>query len=302
MQQRTFTKLGLALAGGGGKGAYQVGVFRALIESGLFSKVQAISGTSVGSLNAVLFAHKDLALAHYLWLSVIEKEIIQFNSNKWSKDLAYWKGLWQRFQNEEQSLNSFIDFMKRSPLPLGMFDREGLLHIMRQEIDWSVLIESGIELYATATNVSTKCQENFILNNLSVAKVEDILLASSAIPGVFSPVLIDGCQYYDGGLYQNLPIDILYEAGCDLIITVPLFRAIDKVKDKKKYPRAKIIELMPEQSLGGINGVLDFSPKSVRAFMKAGYDQHIELLHAISKLFREIPKEKDSNHAGTLLR
>lgn len=87
--------------------------------------MQAISGTSVGSLNAVLFAHKDLALAHYLWLSVIEKEIIQFNSNKWSKDLAYWKGLWQRFQNEEQSLNSFIDFMKRSPLPLGMFDREG---------------------------------------------------------------------------------------------------------------------------------------------------------------------------------
>lgn len=63
---------------------------------------------------------------------------------------------------------------------------------MRQEIDWSVLIESGIELYATATNVSTKCQENFILNNLSVAKVEDILLASSAIPGVLVQCLSTG--------------------------------------------------------------------------------------------------------------
>ena len=46
----------LCLGGGGGKGAYQLGVYRALTEYGLMKKVDAISGTSIGAINAVLFA------------------------------------------------------------------------------------------------------------------------------------------------------------------------------------------------------------------------------------------------------
>lgn len=61
--------IGLVLAGGGGKGAYQIGVWKYLHECGLDRYVCAVSGTSVGSLNAALFASGDFQRAENLWLN-----------------------------------------------------------------------------------------------------------------------------------------------------------------------------------------------------------------------------------------
>ena len=58
-------KIGLAFSGGGGKGPYQIGVWRAMQELGLADSINAVSGTSVGALNAVLFAQKDLKKAYF---------------------------------------------------------------------------------------------------------------------------------------------------------------------------------------------------------------------------------------------
>ena len=51
-----YKKIGLAFGGGGGKGSYQIGVWKALIKHGLDKHVEVISGTSIGSLNLTLFA------------------------------------------------------------------------------------------------------------------------------------------------------------------------------------------------------------------------------------------------------
>ncbi|HLO03113.1 MAG TPA: patatin-like phospholipase family protein, partial [Symbiobacteriaceae bacterium] len=56
-------RLGLVLAGGGGRGAYQVGAWRALQEAGLDTQVQAVAGTSIGALHAALFMQGDLGVA-----------------------------------------------------------------------------------------------------------------------------------------------------------------------------------------------------------------------------------------------
>lgn len=59
--------IGLVLSGGGAKGAYQVGVWKAMEEYGLTNKVKAASGTSVGALNATLFANVTTTKAQQLW-------------------------------------------------------------------------------------------------------------------------------------------------------------------------------------------------------------------------------------------
>ena len=66
-------KIGLVFDGGGGKGAYQVGVWKALKEAGLDKCVTAIAGTSVGGLNAALFVKGDLKLAEKIWTKDISK-------------------------------------------------------------------------------------------------------------------------------------------------------------------------------------------------------------------------------------
>ena len=58
-----FQRIGLVLEGGGGKGSYQIGVWKAIRELGLEKKIVAVSGTSVGALNAALFAKGDFETA-----------------------------------------------------------------------------------------------------------------------------------------------------------------------------------------------------------------------------------------------
>lgn len=62
--------IGLVFAGGGGKGAYEIGVWKYLHEIGLDQYVRCVSGTSVGALNAALFVGSSYELAEKLWLDI----------------------------------------------------------------------------------------------------------------------------------------------------------------------------------------------------------------------------------------
>lgn len=61
--------IGLVLCGGGGRGAYQIGVWQALNELGLDRYINGVSGTSAGALNAALFACGNISLAENVWTS-----------------------------------------------------------------------------------------------------------------------------------------------------------------------------------------------------------------------------------------
>ena len=63
-------KVGLVLEGGGGKGSYQIGVWKAIRELGLEKWITAVSGTSVGALNAALFAKGNFEKAYQLWMEI----------------------------------------------------------------------------------------------------------------------------------------------------------------------------------------------------------------------------------------
>ena len=73
-----MNSIGLVFSGGGGKGAYQIGVWRALRELGLEGQVVAVSGTSVGALNAALYLKGDLEFAEQLWNSISNEMLLLF--------------------------------------------------------------------------------------------------------------------------------------------------------------------------------------------------------------------------------
>ena len=67
-------KVGLVLSGGGGKGAYEIGVWKAIKELNIDKYIKVVSGTSIGAINAVLFAQDDFEEAKKMWKEVtIEK-------------------------------------------------------------------------------------------------------------------------------------------------------------------------------------------------------------------------------------
>lgn len=187
---------GLVLAGGGGKGAYQVGAFKALWENNIQDYITAVSGTSVGALNAILFAYGDEAAAEDAWRRITPKQFLDINPD-------------------------MIDFQE------GMVPREGLLEILDTYIDLEQIRTNEKSIYVTVTEFDENgsgegTAQYFKLNYMPAEKIKDALLASSALPVIYAPVLIDGKLYRDGGLKDNLPIEPLYREGIRHFIVIGL--------------------------------------------------------------------------------
>ena len=141
--------------------------------------IKLISGTSVGAIIAALYAF-DIEL----------DEIGRF----------------------AKSLNlSKVSSFKLSKY--GLFDNHNLKDLLCEYIDDSRIEDSKLPLAIIATDISSG--EKVILKSGSVC---DAVCASSAIPGLFAPVIIDNQSLVDGGLVQNLPVSVLKEMGADYLI------------------------------------------------------------------------------------
>ena len=230
-------KIGLVLAGGGGKGSYELGVWKYLSEIGLIKKISVISGSSVGALNAILLSLCDFDTAVNIWSTQLEDNILDFKSTT-----------------------------KRSG---AIFSREGLYKIMNQ-LDFSKLPDLKKKLYATCLNTDTKKPESFCLNNYDEETVKQLLCATSAIPLVFQGEKIFGNNYIAGGWGDEVPIKPLLDEGCTDAIVVNLKRSYHV-----DYSGLGIntVVIHPTVNLGdNLLGVLDFSSKGVDRRMRRGYE------------------------------
>ena len=104
----------------------------------------------------------------------------------------------------------------------SLFSREGLRNILDEYVDLKKVSQSNKALYVATTNNDKNRGELFMLNNKSEYEIKQILYASTAIPGAFESVMINGDHHSDGYLFNNVPINILINNGCDLILSVPL--------------------------------------------------------------------------------
>ena len=112
--------LGLVLSGGGGKGAYQIGAWRALMELGWDARITGVSGASVGALNAALIGCTDYAQAETLWKSITPLQFLDI-------DLPFANGgIFSR--------DGLIELIRGSKALLAECDRQGML-VMDEYID-----------------------------------------------------------------------------------------------------------------------------------------------------------------------
>lgn len=290
---------GLTFAGGGGKGSYQIGVWRALKELGYEKKITGVSGASVGALNALLFASQDLEKAEEIWRSI---RPIQFlNPTDHFSFLTDADGI--------------VKGLIRQAKSQGLCSRDGLLSILRNDVDLSQIAAAPLELYvcitqcsetpSAKTGTSPKEKEevpssleelagNLIshvgtwflnascspdkrsavyvrLNDADAETISNTVLASSAIPYIYEPVEMNNVLYRDGGLTDNVPIRPLVEHGIENLIIVKL-EPDDRI-DTSLYTHCRhVIEITPSREIGDLlDGTLDFGQKSVPFRMELGY-------------------------------
>lgn len=231
-------KLGLVLAGGGGKGGYEIGVWKYLKEIGLDKKISVISGTSVGGLNAVLMGTVDYETAEHIWLNEIENRILDKESS----------------ENKKAAL----------------FSRNGLLEIIEKFVPIKKLKKINKSIYVTCFKKEGITPKHFRLNDYEDSHIKKMLCATSAIPIAFQSETIFGNTYVDGGIKDNVPLKPLLEEKC----THALIVSLDK-DFKENYTGSDIIPIIisPSTDLGNFtNGTLDFSQDRTNIRINLGYN------------------------------
>ena len=218
--------VGLVLSGGGGKGAYQIGVLRALKEEGKLDAVSAVAGTSIGAVNAVLFAQDDYDRAYQTWDDINMGVLFDLDPAMIAQGKIY-------FSRDE--MNQYIDYDKITACPMDIY--------------CGVAEELGSGNYRA---------EYMRLNGRSLSEIQSILMASTAMPVVYDTVTINGRYYRDGGVVDNEPIRPLYDAGIRKFIVIGLTSG--RVFSDSAFPDAEFIVIDPTHDLGDVfTGTLNFS-------------------------------------------
>lgn len=187
----------LVLPGGGGRGAYQVGVAKALKERGI--DFDFALGTSIGALNATLIAQGNMRRLEELWCTIRVKDIFRLPSaSQMSRMLLGHK--------------------------LGLLDTSPLEELLRKELDLQKLKASRMKVGLVTTDLcSLETRMVTIDDIMSSNEMIDILMATSAIPLAFPPRHIQGKGLWvDGGLVRNTPLQAAIDMGADRIFMVLL--------------------------------------------------------------------------------
>lgn len=249
----------LTLAGGGGKGAYEIGVWQALREIGLEKNLIAVSGSSSGALNAALISLNEFDKAKTIWSSIMPKQFLDIN-----------------YDTIIGPLNTLV---KRT-LTAGLCSRDGLIEIIDKYLNLEQLAGARIPAYVSISRYSSDCidclsekpQVEYIsLSEVSPDDAGQFLLASSAMPYIYPPEIIHGNVYRDGGLADNVPIYPMTSVGADNLIVVKL-EPDDKV-DTSLYSKFKeVVEIIPSREIGDLfDGTLEFTSRNVMFRMLLGY-------------------------------
>ncbi len=206
-------KIGLVLSGGGARGAAHVGVLKVVEE--LQIPIDYIAGTSMGAIIGGLYASGlspqeiEQALADIDWLDVLT------DSPK-RKDLSFRR----KREDEEFLVRSAIGFNNGElELPQGLLQGQKLLLLLKSltlpVVKTEDFDELRIPFRALATDISTG--RAVVLNSGDLALA---MRASASIPSAFAPVEIDGKLLVDGGVSNNLPVQIVKEMGAERLIVV----------------------------------------------------------------------------------
>ena len=244
-------KIGLVLGGGGALGLSHIGVLKVLEEQRI--PVDYIGGTSMGAIIAGLYA-SGMSPAE------IQSFLEGMDWNEVMSDDTPRRELFFRRKREDQRY-LFELGLKKSGLAMGagMAAGQKFNNLMQYITLRAATVTNFDELPIPYRAVGTDLQrgEPYVIDHGNLARA---MRASMAVPGVFTPVSIDGHLLVDGGIVDNLPVETVRKMGADIII------AVDVGSDADKVDPASLT------SLGGILGrtyTIAQRPEQMEMFRRA---------------------------------
>ena len=264
---------GLVLDGGGARGAYQIGAWKALKEAGV--KISAVAGTSVGALNGALICMDDLEKAEKIW-SEMEFSRVMSVDDDWMR---------QFFQGE-QKLGDILAELGRVFRDGGV-DAAPLRKLIHENVDEEKIRGCGKEFFIVTFSLTDMKELELSVSDIPEGRLEDFLLASAYLVGFKNEPMEDGKRYIDGGIFNNVPADVLVEKGYTDLIEVRIY-------GPGREPRVSLPEdgemyqIGPRVKLGSI---IEFDRERSRQNMKIGYYDAKRMLYGLEGIIYYIEQE-----------
>ena len=264
---------GLVLDGGGARGAYQIGAWKALKEAGV--KISAVAGTSVGALNGALICMDDLEKAEKIW-SEMEFSRVMSVDDDWMR---------QFFQGE-QKLGDILAELGRVFRDGGV-DAAPLRKLIHENVDEEKIRGCGKEFFIVTFSLTDMKELELSVSDIPEGRLEDFLLASAYLVGFKNEPMEDGKRYIDGGIFNNVPADVLVEKGYTDLIEVRIY-------GPGREPRVSLPEdgemyqIGPRVKLGSI---IEFARERSRQNMKIGYYDAKRMLYGLEGIIYYIEQE-----------
>ncbi len=254
-------RLGLVLEGGGARGAYQAGVLKALFEAGY--KFDGVAGTSVGALNGVMVAQNRFEDSMKIWREIDFANVLDINNN-------YGENVVNK-NFDQETIRYFYKYVKKI-IGQGGLDTTKIKNLIKANIDEDLLRDSGIDFGIMTYSVTEKQPLSIFVEDMAKDKVADYVMASASFPG-FKKTVVDGQEFIDGGVYDNMPINMLLDKGYKDIVAIETKSSIPK-----KYPKDKnsqVFYIKPSEKPGR---VMNFTSQSTERAIQIGYLDGLKLL------------------------
>ncbi|MBN2657777.1 MAG: patatin-like phospholipase family protein [Spirochaetales bacterium] len=243
----------LVLSGGGAKGIYHIGAWKALRELGI--EVNAFIGNSIGAIIAGFLAQGNEEDLYFIGDNITVDYLIKI-----PEELTENGGLKMSLQN----MSSLREFYRQA-VHGGGLDTTPLRKLLDDSIDEKKIRTGGNDLGVVTFNISDMKAKEIFVEEMKPGTLIDYLMASSAFPGFHNPV-IKGKKYIDGGVYDNIPYRLARARGYRKIITIDI-----SGMGVNKRPNIEGSDTVYIKNSINMGGVLDFNREFLDSFRELGY-------------------------------
>lgn len=255
-------RIGLVFSGGFAKGAYEIGFCKAIMEYTKMDNIKAVSGASIGAINAYGFINNKFEYLCKVWKS------LEFRSAK--------------------------EFFVKSDKRKVIYD-----YITDMQLDEIKKSEAACYInYIKVPNI-TLCYKN--VNNESSEIQNDFLKASISVPGLYNPILVKEDYYVDGAFLDNTPISPLANENLDLIFVLRFDHASEEYNDLNTNAAIIEIVFEDDKKLKDYfyfnssltNRLIEQGYKKSKDILEVvfKYGENIEYIKSIAKIYNQESKK-----------
>lgn len=279
MNQNRKQMTGLVLEGGGAKGAFQIGAYKALKELNI--QIDGVVGTSIGALNGALIAQGDEEKAYHVWDQINPSRLFQLNDSQFKKLV--------KLDISITDITYFLGKMKDIVQNKGL-DVSLIKSILNELVDETKMRNSAMDYGLVTFSLTNLKPYELFLSEIPQGKVIEYLMASASFP-IFKLEKVDGNLFIDGGVFDNMPINLLIKKGYRDIIVIRTYGIgfYKKISD----PSVSITYINPSEDLGG---VLDFDNVKAKKNLQLGYYDTLKLYKKWKGKFYYIEPKADYDH------